>query len=194
MQRKISITGRTPNKTCLKVEPKVPTTDKYNQYFCKDIVKKQMNTKLDLSPAQKMKIPFSISIPTFPTTKSLLTTDSPNKEKLPSETSQKKMIYISKIKEEDITDNTTTDPSSKEPIPETTMTEDTTAEIISETTPTHEMIPMKETEGEMIMTIGMTTEMITSMIEIEEGGGSLHRGTDTIETVAIDFFCSIRQS
>ena len=104
------------------------------------------------------------------------------------------MIDISKMKEEGSIDSTTTDLSSKEPIPETTMTEDTTEEIISEKTPTHEMIPMKETEEEMTMTIGMTIEMITSMIEIGEGGGSLHQGTDTIETVAIDFFCSIRQS
>ena len=64
------------------------------------------------------------------------------------------------------------------------MTEDTTEEITSETIPTNEMIPMKETEGEEMT---MTTEMTTSMIEIEEGEDNLHQGTDTIETVAIDF-------
>ena len=64
------------------------------------------------------------------------------------------------------------------------MTEDTTEEITSETIPTNEMIPMKETEGEEMT---MMTEMTTLMIEIEEGADNLHRGTDTIETVAIDF-------
>ena len=58
LQRKISTTGRTPDKTCSKVRPKVQRTDKYNQYFCKDTVKKQMNTRLDLFPAQIVKILF----------------------------------------------------------------------------------------------------------------------------------------